>query len=44
MKAHGEGNGCIERRFLDLGTSWMLSGEFHSPLTLSPGRRALRPH
>jgi hypothetical protein len=30
MKAYG-GSGCIEPYFLDLGTSWEVSGQLHAP-------------
>jgi hypothetical protein len=32
------GSGCIDPHFLDLGTSWRLSGQLHAPATLPPGK------
>jgi hypothetical protein len=32
------GSGCIEPHFLDLGTSFKVSGQLHAPPALPPGK------
>jgi hypothetical protein len=38
------GSGCIVQRFLELGTTWRLSGQLHAPSALTPGERAPATH
>jgi hypothetical protein len=40
MKAYG-GNECIDPYFLELGTSWRLSGQLQAPFALPPRKEHL---